>query len=62
MAISTRIMDALTTITKSEIKYSLRNQVSSTKLSLNMARSHGLSQQFTQTEISGYNAAERLNI
>ncbi len=45
-AISIRIIDASTMITSSEIKYLLKKKVYSTKQSLNMAKSNGLSQQF----------------
>ncbi len=45
-------------ITKLVIKYSLKKKVSSAKQSQNMARSHGLSQQFIQMELSGFNAEQ----
>ncbi len=58
MAISARIIDSLTTITRLEMKYSLKKMVTlySAKQSPSMAKSHGLSQQFIQLELSGFNA------
>jgi hypothetical protein len=43
-------------ITRSEIKYSLKEKFYSAKQSLKMASTHGLSQQFIQMELSGFNA------
>ena len=51
-----KITNVLTTITKLEINYLLKTKVFSAKQSPSTATNHGLSQQFIQIELSGYNA------
>ncbi len=57
-----RIINALTTITRLEIKYLLRKKVSSTEQSPNMARNHGLFHTNGTIRIQCVTKSERLNI
>ncbi len=61
VAISARMPNVLTTITRSEIKYYWLIKVSSAKQSPHMAKSHGLSLQFIRMELSGFNAERKRN-
>jgi hypothetical protein len=45
-------------ITKLAIKFCLQKKVSSTKKKAHVTKSHGLSQQSIQMELSGYNAEQ----
>jgi hypothetical protein len=46
-------------ITRSEIKYYLKEKVNTKKQIPSMAKSHGLSQQFILMELSGFNAGPK---
>ncbi len=61
VAISVKMLNVLTMITRSEIKYYWWMNVSSAKQSPHMAKSHGLSLQLIWMELSGFNLEPEQN-